>query len=188
MKILLSESQYKSLTHEVQTKEKNKMGSGVWHIVYPSKKYPDKVYKIGSPGIVKSWINTFKENPNIFPNVYHVGNGEYDGKNYMYVLLEKLNTKKLEKLWYLLDDISFEVYRNMDFDEIVIKYTYNHQIDPEYLTPIKKFIKEHYPNIYDQFIEIINLIDMVIKVKQYPDLHMGQFGYDNNGKLKCLDI
>lgn len=184
MKILLSESQYKSLTQEIQTKEKDKVGKGVWHIVYPSKKYPDKVYKIGSPSTVVSWINQFKENPNIFPNVYHVGKGEYNGKKYMYVLLEKLNTKKLENLWRLLDDISYEITSD-DFDDVVIKYTYEHH---EKMDKVLDFIQEKLPDIYDNTIELVKLIDDVMKIEKHPDLHMGQFGYDKNGKLKCLDI
>lgn len=187
MKIILSESQYQNLTNEIITKEKNKVGEGVWHIVYPSKKYPDKVYKIGSPGIIKSWVNDFKENPNLFPKVYHVGNGEYDGKKYMYVLLEKLNTQKFEDFWRLLDDISVELY-NKDFDDIIIKYAYNHNFDPNFLNPMIDLIKESFPKYYDEFIELINLVDDILKINEYPDLHMQQFGYDKNNKLKCLDM
>ena len=58
---------------EIATKEKELVGKGAFHNVYPSNKNPNIVYKIGFDEDVNGWVDLFKSRPDIFPKVYGAG-------------------------------------------------------------------------------------------------------------------
>ncbi len=176
---------------ELKTVEKDVVGSGSFHYVYPSKSNPNVVYKVGAEPTVKAWYEIFKEHPDLFPKVYKIGKInrplDYASKKKktfsdFYVMVEKLNTKMFIDYW-----LKFRMYCNLleiNLDTIIV-FFYERQ---EHIRDLLKIMKDNDDDVYYKFLEFMNLIDSVYELKASADLHKYQFGYDTNGVLKCLDI
>jgi len=201
---------------ELDTKDKTPKGSGSFHYVYNSKQNRDRVYKIGRPSDVDEWLEVFKNHPDIFPSVYRVGNTEVklrEPKSYTefidgemkhikhnvgdimdakYVELDKLNTLSAQNDWMKLDyaiaDITEEAWEFQDYVIHLILDYINEGGDNEMIDSVNQNIKVEHPEMVGILDRFVTLIKKICEVKRRPDLHIDNFGYDNEGNLKCLDI
>lgn len=178
MKIIISEGQF----NEIVNRNKPIFGKGVFHRVFESKKYPDRVYKVGYKNVVDHWMELFGNHEELFPRIYIHKDFEYDNKEYTYVLVEKLDTNRFLIFWDELDDLS-EKFLKMPFQYVINKMQFNEADD--LINVIGGKISDEYEN---DFRELIKLINSLYDIYTRSDLHRGQFGYDKNGKIKCLDI
>jgi hypothetical protein len=180
---------FSSIINEVQVKPKKIFGLGTTHSVYQSHKNPDRLYKIGSRNAVEGWLELFKKYPQFFPKIYKAGRvtGLEEGQEGFFVEIERLETERVIQEWEILET-AFRKIGVLDsiqtFDSIM--YTQISQDIKEKLIAFNK-------NVYDLFIkwyQFIDNVDVIIKKegKPYLDTHRGNFGYDQNGHLKCLDI
>lgn len=180
----------KKIIDEIMTRPKQPLGSGMEHVVYPSVKDPSKVFKVAysedGEKLVKvrnSVVKTFEEHPDIFPIVYN--------KTDKYITLERLDTKRAEKEYDLLNqalekdedlymgDFSYTLFlifreNNHELENEIDNYFYSQS------SPISKLYKK-WKNLIKRFFQ-------VMPPEYYSDLHIEQFGYSKDGKLKILDF
>ena len=184
--------------NELNIKDKKIVNHGVEHNIYRSIKYPNKLIKVGPDFIVNEWYDMFEENPDIFPKVY----GMYPLKNrewirrigiqqsqevnffeeseYYYVVIEELDTKRFLNLWNQMDEMNGEVngvslLDMMEYDGY--EEEWNNLLDHTKGSTISNEVDMFY-----------SLIKRLHDVKDSPDLHQKQFGFDTEGVLKALDI
>lgn len=192
MKLILSESQFQNLVsntiEEIAVQRKDIVGKGAYHMIYPSKQFPDRIYKIGDPEIVKRWYSVFVEHPHLFPEVYKKGltkvtlpNGHQEMK--AYVMIEKLNVVKFKNFWDVIDKISREK-ENMPLQLRVSAYEEGHR---GYWNRMASYIDKD-KELLRLYNEFIMLMDSVYEIFPSADLHKLNFGYDKKNNLKCLDI
>ena len=115
-----------------------------------------------------------------------------------YVKLEKLNTERVEKEWDALDRMFEDIMEIDDWgflDFLIMHMTNtpkakaNGYDNDKTLNHIATQVKKQYPGLYKIFLSYINLTDKIMNIRSgVPDLHKYNFGYDNKGKLKCLDL
>ena len=175
--------------NEVDIKQKTPIGGGNFHKVYDSNYKPDVVYKIGDESVVRNWYELFKSNPDLFPKVYRKGvvnvpiknqNGDIVKKvKKSYVEVEKIDTKRLEKEWKLIDkfcngNLQYNITRIEEKDD--------------FFQDLGDEISKVNTPLYEAFVRIYNLVYSVYEIKPSADIHIGQFGYDKQGNLKCLDL
>jgi hypothetical protein len=197
MKVLLSESQIKVLFEniieqedigEIATKKKRKLGEGLYHDVYESIRYPDKVFKIGRENSVKEAYEYFVKYPYLFPHVYGYkkwgDKKDPGGVNDLYfMLLEKLDTQKFVDFWNELNEISGQFTQ-----KTLYTIAYNFYGYEEGWMKILQYLDNENHELFDQTLEFYNLLKELNEIYESPDVHNGQFGYDKNGVLKCLDF
>lgn len=201
-----------------EARSRKEMGSGVDHLIYPSTTDPNIVYKLGSKTAINYWFKDFNQNPDIFPKVYKRGSTKIklkDNRNILtkngyvnlkagtivpvdYVELEKLDTKRVEKEWDMLDQMFEEIMEIDDYgflDFLILHMTNTPQArangydNDKMIERMEGEIKTHYQNLYPIFMRYVELTDKIKAVKPgVPDLHRYNFGYDKNGNLKCLDF
>lgn len=181
--IVIPEQDIESL-EELRTRDKPILGKGMEHDVYPSND-PTKVIKVGQAKYVAKWVPLFKKHPDLFPIVYKEGLTK--NPKVAYVVLEKLDTRNfLEdylKLGLILSKIKFNGgvytaiknsrYNEVRYDEIINK------------------INEINPNMSEFFIKLVDNVTAVDKLMSWHkgfDFHEGQFGYDKDKNIKCLDV
>ena len=197
-KIIITESQLMEVVSdidELNTREKELYGYGMSHRVYPSKKNSDVLYKIGEIETVRKWVDVFKSNPKIFPVVYKVGDIKMPLKNFRgevikyyparYVMIEKLDNKRAENDFKLIDKF-FDKHHpdGYDFHMSIIDF----EDEGDTLSDMGELMFKLDTNLFNVYIKFIKLILELHKIKKYPDLHIGQFGYDKKNNLKCLDF
>jgi hypothetical protein len=194
MIILISETQLNSIIRreffELSTKEKEPLGFGAWHKVYNANYKPDVVYKVGYEDVVDNWYELFKEHPDIFPKVYKKGTvivpikdksgNVVDKIRKSYVELEKLDTSRLEKEWKQIDKYCTE----KPFQYYITRIEDN----DEFFEELSEKISKVNTPLYEALARIYNLVYKIFEIKPAADIHMGQFGYDKQGNLKCLDL
>lgn len=176
---------YKSI-EEVKVVPKKKIGSGMEHDVYPSHKDPNTVFKIPKgvlPKIRMSWVNLFKQHPDIFPKIIK--------SNDKYVVLEKLDTNKAMDEYYTLDSILKEDDKLHDSDFAYTFFTIYKNHDKDRLDAIDDYFEYVGDNAFDLYVKwrdlILKFLD-IMPYDYYSDLHIGQFGYSKDGTLKILDF
>lgn len=184
------EEKIKKIISELKAHAKTPLGYGMDHIVYPSLKDSSKVFKIAYSQegekftkINNSAIQTFEAHPDIFPIVYRKGD--------KYVTLERLDTIKAEKEFEML---SQELEKDDELDMGNIAYTLflifrdnNRELENEidfYFVKLPSPI----PKIYKKWKNLLKKFFQIMPTKYYPDLHVGQFGYTKDNKLKILDF
>jgi NurA-like 5'-3' nuclease len=183
-----------SVINEIIGKEKEMVGRGAYHRIYPSKKNPNIVYKLGDERIVKRWYDIFVSHPDFFPKVYgeikktkfpikNNWNQVVDVKDVAYVTLEKVNTNDFIKFYNEIDTFFVEI----SLRKVLQTFT-NDETIMDYIISVGKEIKKLKPELMDRYYEFINLVHSVYEILPSADLHENQFGYDNDGKLKCIDI
>lgn len=195
-----------------EARSRKELGRGVEHTVYPSTNEPNVVYKLGPKRTVDKWYETFKNNPDIFPNVYKRGktkiklktdqdiltpNGYVklkagDFRPIEYVKLEKLDTKRVEKEWGLIDNAIEEISERDGYEFLDFLINYMNNFDNEERMAIEKELSKN-KMIYDLFLKYMSVVDRLLSVvkgegKNIPDIHRYNFGYDKEGNLKCLDF
>jgi hypothetical protein len=191
---------------EISTKLKSDYKGGVDHKVFFSKKYPDKLFKVGPKRSIDRWFDIFNSNSQIFPKVYYrkqlKGNewknfatffDDLQDTQYDYVLIERLNTDDFEKFWLELDNALVYILDEDDIDQDVDLelISFEYKTNPEYKKiwiELLEFLKKNKPHLYDRAVELHEIIKTLHKVKEFPDIHMFQFGIDSSGKIKALDI
>jgi hypothetical protein len=199
-------------------RSRTELGSGVDHMVFTATDDSNIVYKLGPKIAIDYWFDDFKKNPNLFPKVYKRGRTTFKLKSEKsiptkkgyktfpvgtiipldYVKLEKLDTERVQKEWDLLSDISEEIreidgYEFLDF--LIVYMTWRPENkergwnDDATIDMFDTEMKKRGPQIYKLFKSYVDLVDNLKKVKSgVPDIHRYNFGYDKNGKLKCLDF
>ncbi len=176
---------------EILIKDKEMVGQGAFHKVYPSGHNPNIVYKVGRKGTLQDWVDMFKEYPSLFPKIYgdiktltipiKGFNNQVMGKiDVEYIAIEKLNTKKFIQfyneidLYFVENDLLYYLRR---YDESV-----------DVFLEVGVEMSEKNPRLYNDYVDFINLVDFIYEIKPSADLHKHQFGYNSNGEIKCLDI
>jgi len=188
------------------------MGGGIEHTIYPSTNEPDVVYKLGFKKTVDRWYEVFKNNPDIFPKVYKRGKTKiklkkdlnvYTPKGYVslkagslvlldYVKLEKLDTKRAENEWGIIDMAIEEISERDGYEFLDFLISYMIGFDDQERKATEEKLSKNKP-VYDLFLKYVSLIDKLLPIgntntKNIPDVHRYNFGYDKQGNLKCLDI
>lgn len=173
----------KKIVKEIRIKPKEKLGSGTEHNVYPSLSNPNVVIKMPKGKIRMSWVNLFKEHPEIFPKITK--------QTDKYIVLEKLDTKKAESDYLTLDGLLIEDRELYDGDfaytfYLIFKYRNFDKLEKidEYFESLSPAAFQLYSKWRNQLIKFFD----VVPYDYFPDLHIGQFGYSNDGTLKILDI
>jgi len=179
--------EYEREVGEVEVRQKNPLGAGLYHRVYESKRYPDRVFKVGLYDSVREAYGLFMNYPYMFPKVYGYKKlGEMtdkDGEDLYYLILEKLDTKRFVLFWGNLSLIAEKVV-NERLYSLVFDLNYKESEWNDLFDYLKVNKKEY----YDDTLELYNLVRELNEIYEYPDLHNGQFGYDKDGVLKCLDF
>jgi hypothetical protein len=183
MKILITEHQF----DEVLNKQKSIFGQGIFHKVYESKSNPNIVFKVGSRSSIEPTYEYFKNYPYLFPKTYGMKKlgdkkDEYGGDLY-YLILEKLDTQKFVDFWNDMEEIMFLEY-GQKFNKIV----YNFDTYESTWVELFEFVEERHQNLFKKLHEFYLLISELNDILDYPDVHNGQFGYNKEGTLKCLDF
>lgn len=189
---------------ELNITDKKAVGYGVEHNVYKSIKYPNKLIKVGPDFIVNEWYYMFEENPDIFPKVYGMyplKNREwirkigikpfqqhnfFDESEYYYVVIEELDTNKFLNLWNRMNDVNKEV-NDVNKPPSFLFYMINNPY--KYEDNWDKLLNHTKDTTISNEVEMFySLIKKLHEVKDDPDLHQGQFGFDSEGVIKTLDI
>jgi hypothetical protein len=199
-------------------RSRKQLGSGVDHMVFTATDDTDIVYKLGPKIAVDYWFDDFSKNPKIFPKVYKRGKTSMKlksdkliptKKGYKtipagtvlpldYVVLEKLDTKRVDEEWEVLDNMMEEIMEMDDYgflDLLIVYLTHK----PEYkergwnddvtIDRVYGQVKQYYPRIAPIFMRYMDITTKIKAVKPgVPDLHRYNFGYDKKGNLKCLDF
>lgn len=190
MKYLIKKLLRKNL-NELRTTEKPLFSGGSGHKIFTSNTDSNKLFKVGDEKKVLEWYELFKSFPNYFPRVFRHGKQK---NNKYYVEVERLNTNRVIDEWNQLTDaldsmgiISKEINDNIDriFKESLI--------DDELESYIIQSLSKYNKKANKLFFTWINFLHSVNKIVQpikgsMLDIHMGNFGYDSKGKIKCLDI
>lgn len=191
------------MIHEVEIKRKEKLGSGQFHNVYNFEKFKDKVIRtrygdiILTPNGMKridtdkldlEEIKIFQQYPDLFVKVFKVTE--------RYAVLEKLDVSNIEKESLILARGIYRYISNFG-DE-----GFNFRIDPEISDPqdmmvsnvlyimnhnpkFVKAVREHCDKaIFDRW---YRLIEGLIKINKFFDVHNYNIGYDKQMKLKMFD-
>jgi hypothetical protein len=184
--------------NELNIKDKKILNYGVEHNIYRSIKHPNKLIKVGPDFIVNEWYDMFEENPDIFPKVYgmyplknrewirRIGiqhgqmNNFFEESEYYYVMIEELDTKRFLNLWNQMEETNGEV-NDVGLSEMMEYYGYEENWDK-----LLGHVKDS--TIFNEVNAFYSLIKRLHEVKDNPDLHQKQFGFDSEGVLKALDI
>jgi len=189
----------KNILREMPVRQKERVGQGMEHVIYSSEKFPDRLFKIGDNDVVEEWVKVFRSDNNIFPIVYKVG--KYSGKENVYwVMIEKLDVNKAKEEWDYLhdkleelgitdeDDEEISLF-GRDFTDIYI----NHGEDKDSIEGILKTLETHDKRALGIFVKWFSLVKKcesqakkVLGRDTFIDAHKYNFGYSNDGKLKCL--
>jgi hypothetical protein len=196
---------------ELDTKDKDLVGKGAFHNVYISKKNPNVVYKIGFDEDVSGWVDIFKSRPDLFPKVYKMGylniklkksattfswrSGDFKPITYnpgdtvkvKYVEVEKLDTDKAKSHWNSLANV-VSVMADKSLQTYLTSLGMDEEMEEEFKSLGEKIKETGNTFIYEILVDFYNLVHSVYELKPVADVHVGNYGYDNKGNLKCLDI
>lgn len=182
---------------ELNIRQKKLLGHGVEHDVYPSKNNPEIVYKVGFEASINRLVKASKAYPKFFPIVYKVGKLK-NKENRYFVAVEKLNTKRVETEWQELEEtfaqlgyIDKSMVNSIDqlFVEIVL-YGDEEFDNNELFNRLKEVNKKQY-KLFVKWVNFLHQVNNIIGPfkNHFPlDIHSGNFGYDQQGNMKCLDI
>ncbi len=189
MRLLDSNMRLLDIIYEII--DKDMYDRGAHQLVYPSQHDPNILYKVGHEGDLEHWVKLFKKYPNLFPKIYgkiKTGNFPVKGMNgktreYIkrdYIAVEKLDTRSFLKLFNEIDE--YCISNPFQY------YLRNYSDNIDYIIDLGRRIYLKDSELYNQYVDFINLVDSIYKIDSSADLHKDQFGYDVDGKLKCLDI
>ena len=179
----------KESLEEVALKQQHKypFGAGDFHKIYKFNNIPNRLFKIGKATIVDEWVDIFKEHPDLFARVYRVFPYAKDPELNV-VEIERLDTNKAFAEYVFLDDLISDMNLWDDRTPIML----NNVAEGNNLTLVLNELKDksHLVSILTKWVKLLaNVIAVSEKDLGRPvDIHKGNFGYDNNGNLKALDI
>lgn len=194
MKDFIKKLLRESLLDELSTTDKCAFGSGCYHTVYTSAKNPNRLYKVGQRNVVEEWVNIFNASPNLFPKIYRVFPSKKDPR-YFIVEIEKLNTIYAEQDFTAVADITREFNRtNYTINDNI----YLSELDAKKVDKLVQFIKggRRTPQDAEDLINLVTkwckylmtITPLILEYKEHTDFHGGNFGYDNNGNIKAIDV
>lgn len=191
MKILISENQLKGVIDtelgEIAIKKKRKLGAGMYHNVYESNRYPDRVFKVGEEDSVREAYAYFMNYPYLFPKVYRYSKlgdqKSHKGEDIYYLMLEKLDTNSFVSFFKKLNEVSGEVVQRH-----IMPISINFNESQEEWGKILDYLETKDKTFYEKTLEFFTLLRELNEIYDMPDVHIGQFGYDKDGVLKCLDF
>ena len=187
----------KSNLNEIKIRHKGKFNDGQQHIIYPTRN-KNMLIKIGPPVVVDRWLPLFEKYPDLFPKVYKTGFTKKDGETFKYVVVEKLDTERVQTEWDLMHETLDEIANNDEdffnfhdmgyiFRLALIDDDFNNSIIYHFNQYNKKIIKE-YLKWFNFLTKVNEIVKPVKPNNNILDAHDGNFGYDSSGKIKCLDI
>lgn len=193
---------FADIISELKTKDKPLYDAGMDHHIFPHGS-GDKVIKVGNPDVVAKWIDIFKNNPDIFPTIYKTGSTTADQSTItdnpmaygaeterIYVEMEKLDVEAFKHDWKILDSMAQKAL-GKSLQEIVQKWNSENRMltaDESAIQKLGVYLDHKYPSLYDTYMKIMSVIFKLRQLKNRADVHKGQFGYDKNHNVKCLDI
>lgn len=190
------------------TKDKPVFGRGAYHKVFASKSNPNVLYKIGTDEMVTKWVELFRKFPELFPKVYKTGtmNVKLDDRiirmvkgeivvmnpgepvKARYVEIEKLDTKQALHQWDVINRTIMD-FTEGRYDAQKLFTILDEDDGEEVIFDIAKYLKQNKEDYKLQVLEdFYNLLSKVYEIKPAADVHKGNFGVDNDGRLKMLDI
>jgi hypothetical protein len=179
----------KNIIKEIRIKDKSEYGSGREHVIFKHHNRPDRLIKVGDSDTVLKWVELFKKNPNFFPKIYNIK--KIKNSDNFYVEIEKLNTDKFEDDYEYLDKTLRNLGWRGDLESLYFTYGYEH----EFLMRIEEVLKKTDNRAYQIFLKIFNLLSKIdpISKSHYGDdfrvdFNECNYGYTDQGEIKCLDI
>lgn len=153
---------------------RQRLGRGTIHTVYAFRSDDTKAFKTADGQEINSRdIEIFKSNPEIFPIVYRVGK--------TYVVLERLNTQRASREYETLTNV---------YGESIVMAIYHAYMDDDFRELHDRFYNTHkqYRGLYSIWEDLV--LEFLHSFPKYYrfDLHGGQFGYSDDGRLKVLDF
>jgi len=176
--------------NELGTKMKPELNRGTEHQVYSATHNPNIVYKVGDQENVLRWYKIFKSNPEIFPRVFKIGE-LYDGR--YYVTLEKLNVSQVKNEWSDMDS-ALELTGVVDndvFEQTLMHVFIDLVLGYIPLTNVLAGLRDsHIIQLIKHWYEFLRKTYQYVKKFGLKgiDINPGNYGYDNQGNLKALDI
>lgn len=180
----------KKILKEIEIKQKNRIGLGSFHAVYPYNQDPNKVIKIprSNSDYAKetfrnnnddAWFNVFKKYPDFFPKIYKITD--------KYILIERLDVEKVKNELQLLEDDLYLLYSDLIDDGYnITEIIYNLLLNKD--KNLKNVIKtSKNKTILKKYIDLLSKI-IKSDIKTFIDVNDNNFGYTQNGVLKMLDI
>lgn len=185
---------YKIIEYKSMNEGREPIAQGLEHRIFPSKNNPKVLFKVGENEIIDEWVNTFKNDSSVFPKIFHVG--LLPDKKHKFVALEKLDTSAFEKKWddleLALEDIgAVDVDRRESFTDLYAQ----EGTDSKVFGDIAIELRNHDKEIFDFYIDLLRVIKRAEKVQNETlkkdtlvDAHKYNFGYNEDGNLKMLDV
>lgn len=194
---------------EVRTQNKEMFDRGAFHMIYQSKSNPNVLFKIGTESMVNSWLEIFRSRPDLFPIVKRVGTIDYkfpkafneidpltheiinhnagDIVKIKYVEIEKLDVNRAEIHWDRLDDY-LRGLTGKPLQTFLTHISIEDPLENEFIEIGNKLKENGNKFLYDIFRDFYNLLIQVYELKPTSDVHRRNFGYNEDMKLKMLDI
>lgn len=183
--------------------ESPSFASGAEHDVFDDPLHTDRVFKKTRYETIEKWyLELLKMDSSIFPEVYD------EGKDW--ISIEKLDTKRAQSEYDILDNWLWSLSPKLDLEEILSENLSQSNLDiisnlVENSTIEIKNIWKRWKACLERYIKIFSVFSD--KWKKYMDtlgiedlrkmrntsqpgldLHRDQFGYSGSGNLKILDF
>jgi hypothetical protein len=179
----------KNIIKEIRIKDKNQYASGREHVIFKHYNKPNRLIKVGDRDTVLKWVELFKSHPNLFPKIYNIREIKNSGN--FYVEIEKLDAKNFENDYNYLEKSLRSLGWKGYLESLYFEYGYDHEV----LRKIEEILKRTDSRAYDVFKKIFDLLSKLepISKSHYGDdyridFNEGNYGYTDQGELKCLDI
>ena len=169
---------------------------GTEHVLYQDPVHPDRLYKRIETKSLERFgdiVSLFQQRPHIFPRIYKRGTD--------WINIEKLDTDQARKEYDLLEDFlgtyDFLDEYNPDWDELDVHFTDAPaeiiQIWQRWRTLLMEYTQIYLAFKRDKEAAFLDMgIEDYTKLRDTTiagnDIHMDQFGYSKEGRLKILDI
>ncbi len=176
------------------------VGTGVEHDIYPDNKNKDRIFKVPKDAVAKDemykWIKTFSKYPRIFAKIYRA-------KDNSYVSLEKLDTSRVQQEYRrlydyfttkhpLIDQETSSISSDPLIEMFLIMSLLDSTENKGKIRDIQKRMRQDDPSllpIFNNWLKLTLIMrDVAERENLAIDFHIDNFGYDKEGNLKMLDI
>lgn len=172
----------------------------------------DFVIKTGGILSVFTYAKQFEEFPDIFPKVYKIGRKYLNDNKKAYMVIERVDANKFINLFnklvnFIMDKNEFSedellsneydlrniLFYTQDFDDGETSDVVKEKRDL-IIRALKSYGDSELYNFYVELTQLIKKLEFLAaenKIKTdvgILDLHQGNFGFDKNGKIKCIDF